>query len=161
MAKSIINDILEKYHIDISNFWIKFIIGYILVCFCMVLYYAIIFPIVLSMQNNDFSREKETQLMYFIHDVYKSEKITYFNMFPVIGGDRIFIVGSNDLDLQNKFKNLDWQINDREEDVCVATNNDRVATFDKNNGKYLIVGSVNSKWSEFWYNIYKIYYLKF
>ncbi len=155
----ILNDFKKKNNLDISNCWIKFIIGFFIGSICIVLYFSLLFPIILHWQDNSISREQETKLMYLIHSIYKNDSnITYFNMFPIIGGNRIFVVKADNDNMKEKFKKIDWQVLDINNKKYQAVQKEYVARFTEGKEGVLIVGCKDNLWSDFWYNVYEKYY---
>ncbi|WP_293729622.1 hypothetical protein [uncultured Phascolarctobacterium sp.] len=155
----ILNKFFKENNLDISNCWIKFIIGCFVGTILIVLYFSLLFPILLNLQNNSISRQQETTLMYLIHSVYKNDSnITYFNMFPIIGGNRIFVVKADNDNLSEKFKNLDWKVADINNKKYQAVQKEYVAVFTEEKDGVLIVGCKDNLWSDFWYSIYEKYY---
>lgn len=158
--KKILDEFLVEYDIDITNIWVRFMFGYMAICISLVLYFSLVNPVIMHYQNNSISQKQETELMYLVRTVYKQDsKIIYFNMFPIIGGDRVFVVKSEQIPLHFELDNLKWNVNDKKENIYKATNRNYIATFSEEPTNTLVVGGVNSWWSEIWYKIYVFYYL--
>ena len=99
--------------------------------------------------------------MYLVRSIYnKNGSITYFNMFPIMGGDRIFVVRSKDMPITNQLEKLKWKLTEKKEKTYKATKGNYVATFNETNNNTLVVGGINSRWTELWYDIYVTYYIK-
>lgn len=159
--KSFFNEILAEYNIDISNIWIRFMLGYMIICSCIVFYFSLLYPIITHSQDNRISQKQETELMYLVRSIYnKNDSITYFNMFPIIGGDRIFVVRSKDMTITNKLEKSKWKLTEKKEKIYKATKGNYVATFNETTNNVLVVGGINSRWTELWYDIYVTYYIK-
>lgn len=161
MLKKTINNIFKKYNIDLCNFWHKFIFAYIIISFSVVLYYMIIFPIVLDLQQTKQTQYIETEIMGEIHSIYSDETVIYFNIFPIIGGDRVFVVkslDSNNDDFIDSIKKNNWGIY-TENNVIYMEKNDYVGCLrNTNDNNILILGYIETDWGKLWYKLYELYF---
>lgn len=159
--KDTINNILKNYNIDLCNFWHKFIFAYMIIAFCAVLYYMIIFPVVLDLQQTKQTQYRETEIMREIHSIYEDETIIYFNMFPIIGGDRIFVVKSlesNNADFIDSIKKNNWGIYSKNNMFCIEKNDYIGCLRNTDDNRILILGYVETGWGELWYKLYELYF---
>jgi hypothetical protein len=160
--KETINNILKNHNIDLCNFWHKFIFTYMIIAFSAVLYYMTIFPIVLDLQQTKQTQYRETEIMREIHSIYRDETVIYFNMFPIIGGDRIFVVKSlesDNVDLIDSIKKNNWGVNPKNNMFYIEKNDYMGCLRNTDDNSILILGCIETDWGELWYKLYELYFL--
>lgn len=149
---------------NVSNIWNRFILAIMIFCIVMSLFFGTIVPIIDSFQNNERTNTIETDILYDVHGIYGyKNKITYFNVFPIIGGDRIFVIKSrknNEIHerLLNNLQKNGWTINNTSKGIEIKKSSYVGGIQQEQENEVLIIGEIQTFWGNLWYEIYKVYF---
>lgn len=97
------NNTIDKFKILISkqtdiiraksrNIWYKIKLSLMCIFAIMVFYFTLVNPYVLKAQMSNNAGQKESDIMYTIHELSPTKDVKFFDVVPIIGGDRIFTV---------------------------------------------------------------------
>lgn len=137
----------------------------IFMMFCLVLnlYYIFLFPTVEQYRHTENSRIIESNILYDMHNIFDGYNyVTYFNIIPLIGGDRLYITKVIDGEKEvNKvlvnIRNSNWHVMQRGEIIDLQKGNYKgIFKYDQNTN-ILMIGFIDTSWGEIWYKLYSWY----
>lgn len=159
-----IKNILLLCKADANNVW-NIITVYIVIFFLSLgMIFNILYPAVINNHNSNNAYIRESQLMKEVHTILSGDSnVVYFDIFPILGGDRIIVVNyeknnnsfGDKIELTNGWEHINnKEINEykKSEYILLHKNHENKNT--------ILLASVNSRWCDMWLLILKTYYLK-
>ena len=145
----------------LNNVWYCFLLLTLCLFFIQWVYFVCINPYLINYRMENNAQMKESQLLYTIHKISNHNKIKYFDIIALSGGDRIFVVEyeKHDANSVKKLLNdLGWSHKENNTNILKKGNfTVIVKNLDENTVK-LELAAIDTKWGKFYFSVrnYKV-----